>query len=240
MTDEEAAELTRERDALKAHKEELLRETKVAKDAAKKAADALKNYDGLDVDEFRALKAASVEAEQKKAAAEGDFNKLKQQLVDAHAKDKKTLVDAHSTELGERDGKIAKMNKALERRLIDAELTKAIAAKKGDAEMLIPYARQFVKVRELEDDFEGYVVDERGQPRIADGKGTAMGFEQFVELTLMPKFPRAFDGTGSSGGGAAKSIASGGGAKTIAANDGAAFLQQVDGISKGSITVTTL
>ena len=79
-------------------------------------------------------------AERKKAEAEGDFKALEQQLI-----------DRHKAELGAKDERIAKIMNALEKRLIEAELTKAITAQKGDASLLIPHARQFVKMRELDD-----------------------------------------------------------------------------------------
>lgn len=211
--------LVQEKEALKANRDEALTE-------AKKAKAALKAWDGKDPAKYEELVKASEEAERKKAAAEGDFTTLKKQLVDAHAK-----------ELGERDGKIGKLTKALERRLVDAELTRAIAAKKGEPDLLLPYARQFVRVKETEDDYEGFVADERGHPLVADGKGTPMTFDVFVEERLMTKFPRAFEGTGSSGGGAAKSPVSGGGSKVIPAGDNSAFLGNLAEIATGKVKV---
>lgn len=221
MTQDELDALIEERLAgLKANRDDALKEAKAAK---KK----LENYDGVDPDEFKRLKAESDKAQRDKAAAEGDFKALEKQLV-----------ERHTQEIGAKDTRISKLSKALERRLIDAELTRAIAAQKGDPDLLLPFARQFGRVRETDDDFEGFVADERGQPLVADGKGTPMSFDLFVEQTLKTKFPRAFDGTGSSGGGAAKSIASGnGGSKVIPAGDNAAFLASVEDIASGKATV---
>lgn len=220
-TEDEVNALLAEREkGLKTNRDEALKEAKAAK--AKLAA-----YDGFDPEEYKALKAAAAEAERKKATAEGDFKALEKQLV-----------DRHQAELGAKDTKLTKLQKALEKRLVDAELTRAIAAHKGEPDLLLPYARQFVRVREVDDDYEGYIADERGNPMIADGKGTPMDFSQFVAETLMKKFPRAFEGTGSSGGGAAKS--SGGGAagiKTIANGDGMSFLAEVENIAAGKTTV---
>lgn len=218
-TEEEFAAMVAERDALKQNRDEALTE-------AKKAKTALKNYDGVDPDEFKRLKTAAEEAETKRAAAAGDFETLKKQLVDNHAR-----------ELGARDGKIGKLTKALERRLIQAELTKAIAAKKGDPDLLLPYAERFARTKETDDDFEAFLVDAAGNQRFSDGQATPMTFDAFVEQDLMQKFPRAFDGTGSSGGGASKSNAGGGGVKRIASGDNAAFLANLDAIAKGEVEV---
>lgn len=212
--------ITDERDAIKANRDDALTE-------AKRAKAALKAWDGKDPAKYDALLAAAEEAERKRAAAEGDFETLKKQLV-----------EKHGGELAARDGTIGKLRKALEKRLVDAELTRAIAAKKGEPDLLLPYARQFVRVKETEDDFEGFIADERGTPLVADGKGTPLTFEGFVESTLMQKFPRAFEGTGSSGGGAARSNAGGGGSpKVIAAGDKAAFQANLKGIADGTVVV---
>ena len=60
----------------------------------------------------------------------------------------------------------------------------------------------------------------------------------FVEQDLMTKYPRMFEGTGSSGGGASKSSDRVAGTpKVIAAGDQAAFLKNVDKIAKGEVEV---
>jgi len=198
---------------------------------AKKAKAQLKAWDGKDPAKYDELVQAAEAAAQKKAAAEGDFETLKKQMS-----------EKHSSELAAREAKIAKLNKAIERRLVDAELTRAIAAKKGEPDLLLPYARQFVRVKETEEDFEGYIADERGTPLVADGKGTPMTFDSFVEQTLMTKFPRAFEGTGSSGGGSAKSNAGGGGtvgriAAPTHGSFGQDFLDNAQAIRDGKVTV---
>ncbi len=204
---------------LKANRDELLKESKAAK--AKLAA-----YDGVDPEEFKKLKQAADEAEQKRAAAQGDFESLKRQLV-----------EKHGTELSAKDAAIAKRQAALEKRLVQAELTAAIARHKGDPDLLLPHGSRYVKVKETEQDFEAFIADESGNPRYADGKGTPMSFDDLVTQVLLPKYPRAFEGTGSSGGGAAKSTGGAGGARVIPRDDNAAFLANVDGIADGTTQV---
>lgn len=204
---------------LKANRDELAKE-------AKRAKEALKNYEGVDPEEHRKLKEAAAEAERRKATAEGDFKSLEKQLV-----------ERHTAELAGRDGKIGKLQAALERRLVEAQLTKAIAEKKGVPDLLLPYARQFVRVKETEDDFEAYIADEKGNPLYADGRMTPMDFGAFVEQHLMAKFPRAFDGTGSSGGGASRSNAGGGGVGVIADTNSPDFLRNLADIASGKAQV---
>lgn len=224
------ARLEQEVGGLKANRDQLAKEAKEAKAA-------LKNYDGVDPAEYQALKAAAADAEQKKAAAAGDFETLKKQLVDSHAKDKQQLVAGHQKEKDAADERITRLTRALDKRAIQAELTKAIAAAKGDPDLLLPYAERFVRTRETEDDYEAFVVDASGNPRIADGKGTPYSFQKFVEEDLMTKFPRAFEGTGSSGSGASKSTGGAGGQRVIAAGDNKAFIANLDAIASGKTAV---
>ncbi len=198
---------------------ELLAETKAAKAA-------LAKFDGVDPDEFKRLKTAADEAERKKATAEGNFASLEKQLI-----------EKHQAEIAGEKGRSTKLQSALERRLVQAELTSVIAKHRGDADLLLPHAAQFVRVREVEDGFEAYVADEKGNPRIADGKGTPMSFDDLVTQVLVPKYPRAFDGTGSTGGGASKSTGSVGGTRVIAADDHRAIAANLQDIAAGKVVV---
>lgn len=229
MPDENGKYDQAEVDALIAEKNaglEANRNTVLAELATAKA--KLKNFDGIDPAEHSRLKDEVAAAEAKKAAAEGDWKTMEKQLIDKHgserAADKKALE---------------KRDSAVERRLVQAELTRAIAAKKGDPDLLLPYASRFARVRELDDDFEAYLCDEKGTPMVSDGKGTPMTFDAFVEQVLMVKFPRAFDGVGSSGGGAPRSNASGGGQSRVVVADTNSpdFLANVKDIASGKATI---
>lgn len=208
---------------LVANRDEIKREAAAAK---KKLAE----YEGVDPVEFKALKEAAIEADRKKAAAEGDFKSLEKQLIERHA-----------TELGAKDTRIGKLNKALEKRLIDAKLAEALAKHEAEPTMLKLLqleGRQYVRVRETEDDFEEYVVDAKGNPLIADGKATPMTVDDLVAQNLKTQYPGAFKGTGSSGGGASKSIpGGGGGVKTIAAGDEKAFIDNLAEIASGKVGI---
>lgn len=221
-TEDEYNAMIAERDALKANRDEVLKEAKSAKEK-------LKNYDGVDPVEFKRLKDEAAAAEAKKLAAEGDFNALKKQLV-----------DAHTVELAAKDTRAGKLEKSLNKHLVEAKLAAALAKADADPSMiglLMLEGQRHVRVRETDDGFEEYVSDDAGNPRVADGKGTAMDVDTFVAQTLKTTYPGAFKGTGSSGGGASKSNAGGGGAKTVAVGDDAAFLANLDGIAKGEVVV---
>lgn len=226
-TQEEVEKLLEERTAgLKANRDELAKEAKTAK--AKLAA-----YDGLDPEEHKRLKAAAEEAERKKAAAEGDFKAIEKQMAERHA-----------AELGAKDAKMGKLSKALERRLVDSQLTTHLAeagAKPEFLRLLKLEGARYLRVQETDDDYVEQVVDPAtGTRLVADGSGAPMTVADLVGKTLKTQYPDAFNGTGSSGGGAAKSSAGGGGgAQVIAAGDNAGFIANLKDIAAGKVEVRT-
>lgn len=207
---------------LKANRDEALKE---AKDAKAK----LKAYDGVDPAEYRALKEAAQEAERKAAEAKGDFTAWQKQTLQQHEK-----------VVGEKDAKIGKLTRAIEKRLVEAKLTEALAkagAKEKMLDLLTLAGQRYIKVRETDEDFEEFVTDDRGNPLVADAKGNPMTVQQFVEQTLKTQYPDAFQGTGSTGSGAARSAPSGGGASVVTAGDNDAFIRNVEAIAKGDVEV---
>lgn len=189
---------------------------------------SLKNYEGIDPAEHARLKQEVADAEAKKASEEGNWKAVEKQLIEKHGTERESDKKA-----------LAKRDSAVERRLVQAELTRAIAAKKGDPDLLLPYAQKYARVRETDDDFEAFLCDERGTPMVSDGKGTPMTFDAFVEQVLMVKFPRAFDGVGSSGGGAPRSNAGGGGQARVVVTDtnSPEFLANVKDLASGKASI---
>ena len=196
---------------------------------AKQAKAKLAAYDGVDAEEYKKLKAAAEKAERERAEAEGDFKSIEAQLKERHAQ-----------ELAAKDKVLAKYRSAVDKRVKQAELIKAIVAAGGDPALLLPHAEKFVDVRETDNDFEAFIIDEQGQPLVADGQGTPMTLEMVIQEKLVPQFPRAFGGTGSSGGGASRSDAGGGGAgpRKVSASDPDAWFANLDGIVSGKVGVS--
>ena len=89
------------------------------------------------------------------------------------------------------------------------------------------------------------IVDQDGNVRIGKGQGSApMTLTELMdEMKQDKQFALAFKGTGSSGGGAAKSSGgtAGGNVSRIAAPAngllGKDFIQNLDGLSKGTVTL---
>lgn len=165
---------------------------------------------GKTAEEIEQLLADEGKREMSEAERKGEWDKLKTQMNERHAADlaKKDLT------VKDREGKISSLRSALERHLIDATATAAIAAQKGVPELLLPHVRKHVKVEESEDgqDFVVSVVDSKGGPRV-NGKGEPLSISEFVaEMQQNEVFARAFEGTGSSGSGKRPTNGGGGGA----------------------------
>ncbi|MCY1042720.1 hypothetical protein OV208_15455 [Corallococcus sp. bb12-1] len=134
-------------------------------------------------------KAALAKAQEGKEGA-ANFEKLKADLEAGHTK-----------ALGERDILVERMRGSLNKHLVEAEATAAIAELKGSAVLLLPHVQKHVKVIEEGGSFLARVVDAEGDPR-GNGKGGFLTIREFVtELKKDTNFARAFDSTSASGSG---------------------------------------
>jgi hypothetical protein len=79
---------------------------------------------------------------------------------------------------------------------------------------------------------ERFDLTEDGKPMVKDASKEV---DRFIIEDLSKEFPEFFNGSGSSGGGAAKSTAGSGG--VIASGDQAAFLSNLQGIASGKVQV---
>lgn len=222
-TEEEMQAAISEKTKIVAKNQELL-------DEAKSAKKRLAEYDGLDPAEAKQLKQKALDAEASAAAARGDVSVREKQLIEKHTEETRKATE-----------KIAKRDRAIAKRTAEAELRAALAAADADPEyqdLLLLEGERFVKAVEHDDDFIAIVTDAKGNARVADGQGTPFSIAQFVEQDLKAKYPGAFKGTGSSGGGASRAAggASGVTPKTIAAGS-PDFLKHLDKIAKGEIRV---
>ncbi|HNU83924.1 MAG TPA: hypothetical protein PKO05_10875, partial [Thermoanaerobaculia bacterium] len=101
-----------------------------------------------------------------------------------------------------------------------AEAVRAIAAAKGDPDLLLPHVLASVEVVEEGDEFVARVLDpkERGKHRF-DSKGEYMTISELVTADLRERFPRAFEGSGTGGSGATGSAGSEGGGAIVLSLD---------------------
>lgn len=151
-------------------------------------------------EEIAALIAAEEHNKQTALERAGEWDKLKEQMNKKHQDEIKRwegLTEAEKQNNSKLKGK-------LERYLIDAQATAAIAAAEGEPELLLPIVKRFMKVEE-DDNGEFYtsIVDDKGGARV-NGKGDPLSLaELLAEMKGSEKLGRAFKASGSSGGGSA-------------------------------------
>jgi hypothetical protein len=157
---------------------------------------------GKTPEEIQALVEAAAQAERDKLTKAGDFDKLRQQMN-----------DAHTAELDKERGTSKAMRVQLEKYLVDAAAATALAAAKGNAELLLPHVKARVKVIEENGEFAVRVVDAGGNPRV-NGKGEFLSMTDLVdEMRQSDVYAPAFLAPAASGGGARPNAGAPGGAQ---------------------------
>lgn len=147
----------------------------------------LKPLKDIDPDEYTKLKSLAGEIEEKRMRAAGEFDNLKKQLLDAHAKEK-TEWEAERT----------KLRKSLEDNVLTRSAIEAITSEKGSPELLMPHLKSRTK---LDDNGNVIVVDESGNVRV-DAKGEPVTVSTLVaEMKQNAAFGRAFESTIPNGSG---------------------------------------
>lgn len=167
----------------------------------------VKRWEGLGKtdEEITALIAKHDETAQTEAERKGEWDKLRTQMNDKHAKD-----------LQAKDEKISAYQKRLNAELVDARATSAIAAAKGVPDLLLPHVQRQVKVDE---EFNVIVVDAKGDPRV-NGKGEPLSITDLIEeMKANDVYGRAFEGSGHSGSGMRPNNGGGGPAGRITKAD---------------------
>jgi hypothetical protein len=183
---------------LKANNERLREETRAAKERAAVLGDRALDEVKADLELARATREA-------KAKAEGDFTSLKAQLL-----------EQHNAEITKRDTRVKHVERKLYDVLAKREAEAAIVAAGGNPRLLLPHVLPAVQVVEDGEDFVARVVDAKGQPRIADGQGTAMTISQLVESFKADEtFGLAFAPPDAAGSGSRNQPGPGGGAGTV-------------------------
>lgn len=166
------------------------------------------------------------------------------ELTEAATKGDKVNLDkiradmdkTHKTALDAKDGVITGMKGTLEKYLVNGSATAAIAELKGVPELLLPHVTRAVKVVEAANgEYVVRVVDADGDFR-GDGKGGFMSIKDLVaEMKGSSVFGRAFEASGTTGGG--KQPGSGKGAGAGSSNtEGMSSVQKIAlGLGKGQL-----
>ncbi len=170
----------------------------------------------------KALKAARTEAKTKAVdlsplseygdTPEGIKEAIEAKLNDIMSKDdqakvnidkiKKDLAEGHSKELSKTNERAEALKNQLYTMLVQNEATTAITEAKGVTELLLPYVKQQVQVKEEGGKFEAFVVDAQGDVRYSGVTGQPMTIRELVaELKATEKLGRAFESDAPNGGG---------------------------------------
>jgi DNA-binding transcriptional MerR regulator len=151
---------------------------------------------GKTPEEIAELLEAQEARAQTDAERKGEWDKLRAQMNEKHAK-----------ELSTKEETINQMRRRLESELVDAKAVSAIAAAKGVPDLLLPIVQRQVKVDE---NFNVVVVDAKGDPRV-NVKGEPLNITDLIaEMRASEIYGRAFEGSGQSGSGTRPSNGTGG------------------------------
>lgn len=197
------------------------------KQDAQRLRDKLKAYDGVDAEEYKRLKAAADDAEAKAAKAAGNWEAREKQLKEQFERDLKQATD-----------QLAAMTSTVDELVVENELRRELAEVAVDVDLALPHLRRGIRAVKDGDRYRAQVVDEKGNERIADSKGTPMSIKHRVkEWAEDQKNAPLVKGTQANGSGGRGSGNGGGSTKTIAAGDPKAFLDNLEGIATGKVVV---
>jgi len=151
----------------------------------------LSGYEGVDVDEYKELKRKLAELDEKDLMNKGDFETIKQRLI-----------DEYEAKLAKREENENGLKTQLENYLVGDEIGKAINAAKGNAKLLTPLIKQRLNVVDDNGKLSIKVLDDDGKTPSINSKGDPMTIAELVEsMKADESYAAAFDSSGLSGGG---------------------------------------
>jgi hypothetical protein len=179
-----------------------LSQERSAKEAAERKVEAFK-----DIDPTKAKEAIAKVGEMANWTPE---QKVKEQIEVV----KTQLSEKHTGEKGKLEAQLKKLAGQLEKIMVDAEASKAIAENKGSIQLLLPHVRASTRIKVTDaGEFIVEVVDDKGNVRLSPAAGSTAPMS-VVELVSAMKtnatFAPAFAGSGASGTGASGGGAGGG------------------------------
>jgi len=181
---------------------------------------------GKTPEEITALIEAQSKAETDKLAQAGEWDKLRAQQNELHAKAIATMTETVSAK-----------DRAISKNVVDAQAIAAIAAGKGNTDLLMPFVRGALKAVEVDGEYAVRVINDKGDARV-DASGNFLSVVDLVaEMRQDTKYGPLFQASGASGGGMSQS-GSGTGLKSIASTDKAAIGANLEAIAKGLIKIT--
>jgi len=150
-------------------------------------------YGSIDLDEYKKLKTEAEEREREQAEKKGHFDKLLAQKDAVYAKEKMALEAKAEAALA-----------AVQKYVVDAQATSAIASLKGKPKLLLPLVRAQLRAITGEDgEYRVAVLDADGEERRNPKTNAPMTVAELVaEMKADPEYGGAFESSGATGGGA--------------------------------------
>lgn len=197
----------------------------VERDAHTKAANELKAFEGIDVDEAKDALAKVGEMDDwdpdKKLVEHKE--QFEAQLQKKYELDRTKLVAKHTSEMETLTSASKQLSGQLRETMIRSTATQAIAKANGSQELLLPLVEGMTRMRQLEDGrFITEVLDGDGSARLSSAAGSTepMSIDELVvSLREDEKFSCAFKGSGASGSGSTGSEGTKGGAFKLSRED---------------------
>lgn len=185
----------------------LRQESAKYRNRAKEVEERLAKLDGIDPEEYAALKKAKEDAEKAALEKKGDFDKLREQMVEQHKKDLAKLDQDKAALAAEKEA----LEAELKRTLVGHEVAVAAAA----AQAINPRLVEMVAMGQLQVDVQENgkrvvsVVDADGQPRMDLKTGKPLTVAQLLEeMRLSPDYAHLFAG-GKAGSGSGTTLFNG-------------------------------
>ena len=136
----------------------------------------LEMTNGLDADGLKEALDLARETRENKMRAEGEWEKLKTQMAEAHTR-----------ELQSKDDENRELKESLYDTLARQKATEVLIELEGVPKVMLPHITPYLKVIRNDnaatpaDRYRTVVVDGQGNPRVMDGNGTPMTVRQLVE-----------------------------------------------------------
>lgn len=170
-------------------KSALAKEREAARKAAQKVKALESKLSGIDPDKYQELLDKEQTAEQQKLEQAGEWDKIKEQMVAAHA-----------SELAAKDNDIERLTSQLETVQIDSKVVEAISKAGGNVELLKPHVRSRLQLNT--DDFSTTILDSDGKTPKVDGDGNPVTIDTLIsEMRKSDTYAGAFKASEQSGSG---------------------------------------
>jgi hypothetical protein len=206
-------------EGLKSKNNELLKKNRAA---AKRLKEFDEKFGDVDPETYRELVTAHEEAQKKKAAAEGDFEQLREKLEARYTK-----------ELKEREERAAKLEQSLHDHLVNDALTEALVSG-GIGKGTLSGARALLRERKPK------VVEDGGEYRavFVDDLGDAIPLKDYVGAWVKTDEATAYlEAAGVSGSESRKSESRSDKKPKVIPNDPLEIGRNAEAIAKGEMTV---